>query len=298
MRSAHNISRAPHSAGDAGGHIGQAGYMRASAVLVLLVLLLLRSFPTLAYTPYPPGQVCRQHIEYAERHFGIPPHLLVAMGHVESGRLDPQKGTWEPWPWTINVEGKGYFFETKQRAIAAVNELLAHGIRSIDVGCMQVNLLYHPNAFADLDDAFDPRTNAIYAARFLRDLFQQTGNWTNAAALYHSATPVLAANYQKRVLAAWPEAKRRSQREDMLARLAAAWAATLDRPENEAETGLAVIPRPIPTYPAPFATRRGRMRTISTQTAPNSGTASIRLEGGKARTDFRPHQVVSPPSPF
>ena len=47
--------------------------------------------------------------------------------------------------------------QTRQQAVAAVQALQARGVRSIDVGCLQVNLMYHPIAFASLDDAFDPR---------------------------------------------------------------------------------------------------------------------------------------------
>ena len=36
---------------------------------------------------------------------------------------------------------------------------------------MQVNLFYHPAAFATLDDAFDPLTNARYAGLFLAALW-------------------------------------------------------------------------------------------------------------------------------
>ena len=39
---------------------------------------------------------------------------------------------------------------------------------------MQVNLMHHPNAFADLDEAFDPAANARYAVTFLSALYQQT----------------------------------------------------------------------------------------------------------------------------
>jgi hypothetical protein len=72
-------------------------------------------------------------------------------------------------------------------------------VRSIDVGCMQVNLLHHPNAFASLEQAFDPVGNAIYAAHFLRQLFDQTGSWPKATAAYHSATPKLGSAYQLKV---------------------------------------------------------------------------------------------------
>ena len=77
--------------------------------------------------------------------------------------------------------------------------LQARGVRSIDVGCMQVNLMHHPDAFASLDEAFDPVANARYAARFLSALFRQTGDWSLATANYHSANADRGEDYQRRV---------------------------------------------------------------------------------------------------
>lgn len=150
-----------------------------------------------------PGLLCRAAIQAAEREAGIPAHLLTAIGRVESGRRDPETGAFHPWPWTINAEGRGQFFATKAAAIAEVQALQARGMRSIDIGCMQVNLRHHPEAFANLEAAFDPQTNARYAARFLTDLHGRTGDWTRAAAGYHSMTPQHAEPYRERVLAAW-----------------------------------------------------------------------------------------------
>jgi Transglycosylase SLT domain len=185
-------------------------------------------------TGSPPALLCRLAIGSVEQSTGIPDHLLAAIGQVETGRRDPETGNWHPWPWTINAEGRGYFYETKAQAIAAVRTLQARGVQSIDVGCMQVNLRHHPNAFATLEQAFEPQANVVYAARFLTQLFGQSGSWAKAAALYHSATPELGAEYQRRVLAVWPEekqhqeARRREQlREAQLSALARAWAATL-----------------------------------------------------------------------
>ena len=131
----------------------------------------------------------------------FPPNLLNAIGRVESGRTDPRDGVVKAWPWTINAEGKGTLYENKEDAIAAVNALRARGVTSIDVGCMQVNLAWHPDAFASLDDAFDPLTNVRYAARFLRALYTETADWEIAAAYYHSKNPDLALAYQQKVLA-------------------------------------------------------------------------------------------------
>jgi hypothetical protein len=68
---------------------------------------------------------------------------------------------------------------------------------------MQVNLLYHPTAFASLEEAFDPWHNARYAARFLTALRGADSTWLPAIAAYHSMTPALGTEYRKRVLAVW-----------------------------------------------------------------------------------------------
>ncbi|HEY6431079.1 MAG TPA: lytic transglycosylase domain-containing protein [Acetobacteraceae bacterium] len=146
--------------------------------------------------------LCPQAIAGAEQAHAIPPRLLAAIGRVESGRAD-SSGVVVPWPWTINAEGQGRFFDSKAEAVAAVRALQAQGVQSIDVGCMQVNLMHHPDAFASLDQAFDPVANADYAAGFLRRLYVQTSNWADAAAQYHSATPGLADDYRRKVMMAW-----------------------------------------------------------------------------------------------
>ncbi len=154
-----------------------------------------------------PGQQCRAAIDAAERQAGIPPHLMAAIGRVESGRRDAS-GRVDPWPWSINAAGVDHVYQTKAEATAAVRAMQASGVRSIDVGCMQVNLLFHPNAFASLEEAFDPVRNAAYAARFLNELRAQTGNWETATAWYHSATPELGGAYQRRVMAVLPDEQR------------------------------------------------------------------------------------------
>lgn len=155
-----------------------------------------------------PVTACRVAAAVAERKAGIPAGLLAAIARVESGRPNPQTGAVTPWPWTVNAEGVGHFYASKAEAIAAVRAMQARGVQSIDVGCMQVNLMYHPDAFASLEDAFDPMTNAAYAARFLSELRVETGSWPQAAAAYHSQTPEVGADYQRKVMAAWPEETR------------------------------------------------------------------------------------------
>jgi len=155
-----------------------------------------------------PGEKCQPAVEAAERRERLPPQLLRSIALVESGRPDPTAQRVLPWPWTVNVAGTGYFYASSEEAVAAVQTFQANGIRSIDVGCAQINLLYHPNAFNSLERAFDPPANADYAARFLKALYGTTGNWPRAAAAYHSQTAERGEAYARKVMAVWPHAAR------------------------------------------------------------------------------------------
>jgi hypothetical protein len=143
--------------------------------------------------------LCRDAIQKAEIRYGLPRGLLLAIGRVETGRPDPLSGQMEPWPWSVQAEGRGYLFDSKLEAIRWVTDAMSKGIRSIDTGCLQVNLLFHPDAFSSLDQAFDPRMNVDYAARFLSQLHASTGEWERATGFYNSQEPVRSATYQARV---------------------------------------------------------------------------------------------------
>ena len=150
--------------------------------------------------PPTPFNACDAAIEAAVKPpVRVPDKLVPAIARVESGRLDPLTGKVRPWPWTINVEGTGYFYDTKEQVISAVQSFQSKGIRSIDVGCMQVNLMHHPRAFGDLDEAFDPAANARYAVKFLTSLYQMSKDWNLATAWYHSADPDRGEEYQRLV---------------------------------------------------------------------------------------------------
>jgi hypothetical protein len=173
--------------------------------------------------PIEPGQMCRQAVQAAEREHRLPGGLLLAIARVESGRPDASGRGGAGWPWTVNAEGQGRYFDTKAEAIAAVEALRARGVRLIDVGCLQVNLHHHAQAFPSLEIAFDPAANARYAGLFLTRLYAQSRNWEQAAAHYHSQTPELAEAYRLKVMAAWPAMAARLAEEQRRTQLVAAW---------------------------------------------------------------------------
>lgn len=165
---------------------------------------LLFASPAYAYDSLIEGaKMCTQYFPIKEREQQIPVHLLAAISTIETGRYHKGLDMALPWPWTINVEGQGHYYNSKAEAIAHTQAYLNQGIRSIDVGCMQVNLKHHPNAFANLNEAFDPAKNVDYAARFLQTNYQELGSWVKAAASYHSRTPSRSNPYLERVGKAW-----------------------------------------------------------------------------------------------
>lgn len=146
---------------------------------------------------------CQAAIQGVERAARLPPALLSAIARTESGRVLPS-GRVVAWPWTINVAGTGYYYSSAEQAANAVETFRTSGIQSIDVGCMQVNLMHHPSAFISLQQAFDPAANVRYAAQFLGRLQAELGTWPAAVGAYHSRTPDRADEYGRRVMQAWP----------------------------------------------------------------------------------------------
>jgi tetratricopeptide (TPR) repeat protein len=149
-----------------------------------------------------PEMQCLRYLQSYERSFNIPQGLLTAISLAEAGRPAPT-GELMAWPWTINVNGDGQFFETKEEAVAATRKFLDEGQRSIDVGCMQVNLRYHPNAFKTIEEAFEPGTNIAYGAKFLSSLREMQGSWPKAVERYHSSDDGRREQYRERVVALW-----------------------------------------------------------------------------------------------
>jgi hypothetical protein len=149
------------------------------------------------------SDLCRQQTQKIEQELSIPHALLEAISIVESGRWDQDNKTISAWPWTINAEGEGRYFPSKESAITEIKKLQSKGIKNIDVGCMQVNLQAHPTAFQSLEQALDPNSNVRYAAQFLNNLFFATPNWSIASAHYHSQTAEFADPYRLKLLKAW-----------------------------------------------------------------------------------------------
>ncbi len=149
----------------------------------------------LSNTPDLPA-ICEQAAQTVSRESGVPLSVLMAISLNETGKKT--NGTFRPWPWTVNMEGKGHWFDTLDEARAFVFKNYKRGARSFDIGCFQVNYKWHGQAFRSIDEMFDPMANARYAARFLSALHEEKGNWEAAAGAYHSRTRKYADRYAAR----------------------------------------------------------------------------------------------------
>jgi soluble lytic murein transglycosylase-like protein len=150
-----------------------------------------------------PAYLCLDAGIVAERNWTLPPDLIHAIGQVESGRPDKATGRVSAWPWTVNANGRGFWFASRVEAVVFVRTLQSLGVQLIDVGCFQIDLFHHPAAFSSLEQAFDPAANADYAGRFLTELRNRTGSWTAAIAGYHSGRVTEGETYRQKVAAQW-----------------------------------------------------------------------------------------------
>jgi hypothetical protein len=165
-----------------------------SMLLMIGLLPILAGKPTFANTSV--AEICDIVAADSARRIGVPVSVLKAITRTETGRKRGRDI--QPWPWTVNMEGKGYWFDDEATARDFAYKEYARGARSFDIGCFQINYKWHGDAFQSIEDMFDPRKNADYAARFLLSLRAEMGSWGKAAGAYHSRTRNFAEKYQAR----------------------------------------------------------------------------------------------------
>jgi hypothetical protein len=174
-------------------------WRRTPGLAAVLALLLMSAAGPEARASTDPASACDTAARQASTEIGVPLDVLRAITRTETGRVAGNE--LRPWPWTVNMEGRGIWFDTENQARVHVYDRFRAGARSFDVGCFQLNYKWHGQAFNSIDEMFDPLLNARYAARFLKRLHAETGDWTQAAGAYHSRTQKHAKRYLSRYTA-------------------------------------------------------------------------------------------------
>ena len=189
-------------------HFGKTGSrtgVRAAVHVFVVLVSLSFSVASESIDPLQPGNpetvvngavACQKSSDMAAIRHRVPVPVMRAITLTETGRK--RNGRVKPWPWTVNMEGKGIWFETRPEAEAYVLREHGRGARSYDIGCFQINFRWHGQAFSSPLEMFEPAKNADYAAAFLRALYDEFGDWSVAAGAYHSRNPKYATRYRAR----------------------------------------------------------------------------------------------------
>lgn len=166
---------------------------------IVFGVLFALSLPALANPPrIPPAY---QLIATEE---GVPPAILYVVSLAES-RAKLRSGKSQPWPWTLNIEGKGYRFLTRDEGHQALLVAISKK-QTVDVGLGQVNWQWHRGRLGDPWQAFEPYFNLRLAATILREQSAQCGTWWCAAGRYHAHNnKERAARYERIVKARFRE---------------------------------------------------------------------------------------------
>ena len=194
--------------------------MRSIILVTMLLAVFGQTVPRSALASADSGQICASAVRLAEQQQHLPRLLLHAVSLTESGRWDDDRQASFAWPWTVTAEGKGRFFRSKAEAIAEVTRLRSAGVRNIDVGCMQINLMYHGAMFEDVAVALDPVHNVAYAAAWLKHLRGEHGSWAHAVGRYHTANwKTRGQDYWRKVRTLWTTEQKRDFRKRREARM-------------------------------------------------------------------------------
>ncbi|MFJ4346332.1 transglycosylase SLT domain-containing protein [Pseudomonas sp. NPDC089401] len=133
------------------------------------------------------------------RQAGVPASVLYAVALQESGISIRKRHL--PWPWTLNIAGKGHYYATRIEACRALLSARQHtSAKRIDVGLMQLNLGYQQRYYQQPCELLDPTRNLTAAARILRQHRRAGENWMPSIGRYHRpAGGAPAARYRRSV---------------------------------------------------------------------------------------------------
>ena len=138
--------------------------------------------------------------------YGIPMALFYAVALAESGKRIESDSRRRPWPWTLNIAGKGRYFSTRWQAWRALDQSLQSGQESVDIGLMQVNWRFHEPRLRNSWMALDPHHNLAVGAEILKNCYAKRRDWWASVGCYHApADRDRARRYRQRVVALWRE---------------------------------------------------------------------------------------------
>lgn len=171
---------------------------------VFITCLLLCS--NVAAAPNPDHTACGKYVEIVAHKTKVPPEVIWAVANAESNL-----GKLGPWPWSANIRGQSYYFKSQKELTNFIRKKLKKKtLLSIDIGCMQLNYVYHGYKFANIYEMTNIYKNMLIGAKYLRELYEKNKQthshkkipenrlWGYAVGDYHSRKSSRGAKYIKR----------------------------------------------------------------------------------------------------
>ena len=75
--------------------------------------------------------------------------------------------------------------------------------------------MYHPDAFKNFNDAFDPDLNVEWSAKLVKGLYERFGSWKKAVGYYHSYRTSKRNKYSAKVFNTWLDIKKNNKYADI-----------------------------------------------------------------------------------
>lgn len=134
----------------------------------------------------------------AAENIPVNPTVFYALAILESGQSERTPG-YRPWPWTLTVDKKPYYFDTRVAAETFLKQALKSRPAQLGIGLFQIEHRFHAHRFPGIGSMLDPYENTRVAAEIFREaLDQEDGDVWKAVGRFHSATPQYAQAYQRR----------------------------------------------------------------------------------------------------
>lgn len=116
---------------------------------------------------------------------GVDPYLLYAIALAESRKT--MGDVVRPWPWAVNVAGKGYWFTSLKEAEDFVDSKLESGIKNMDIGPLQVNVKWNGHRVNNPKELFHLPTAIRVGTDILAEALASSPNdLTLAVGRYHN----------------------------------------------------------------------------------------------------------------
>lgn len=155
----------------------------------------------------------------AGRAHGLDPHLLYSVAIVESRQESPVRhGSLHPWPYSLNIEGRGVYFENLAEAVSELKAISqASPEANVDVGPLQISLTWHGHRVENPASLFNLTTATHIGAEILSEAIASAdGDLELGVGRYHHwRNESRARMYGARVLAVYESIKPQIEAEDL-----------------------------------------------------------------------------------